>query len=231
MKKVIILFAVTLVVACSGEHKDDHKKAASKTVNALEQMGGKAKGAAHKGADHAAKGTKGAMAKMGDAAKAAGSQAAGAASALTGAAAAAGDAATGAAAAAGDAAKGAAAAATGAAAAAGDAVKGAADSAKGMVVDAKAMAEAKTVFTTRCVACHGSTGKGDGAAAAALKPKPRAYNDKAWQKTVTDSYLAKVIVKGGAAVGKSPLMPGNADLEKKPEVVKGLVSIIRGFAK
>jgi hypothetical protein len=49
-------------------------------------------------------------------------------------------------------------------------------------------------------------GKGDGAAAAALDPKPRDLSDSAWQGTVDDAYLTKVITEGGAAVGKSPLM-------------------------
>lgn len=90
--------------------------------------------------------------------------------------------------------------------------------------------EAKEMYAQRCVACHGADGKGTGAAAAALNPKPRNYSDAAWQKTVTDEQLKKAIVGGGAAVGKSAMMPGNPDLEAKPEVVAGLVSIIRGFS-
>jgi hypothetical protein len=54
--------------------------------------------------------------------------------------------------------------------------------------------------------CHGTTGKGDGAAAAALDPKPRDLSDMAWQDSVDDTYVLKVIVEGGVAVGKSPLM-------------------------
>jgi mono/diheme cytochrome c family protein len=96
------------------------------------------------------------------------------------------------------------------------------------VVDPKV--EAETIFTTRCVTCHGATGKGDGAAAAALNPKPRDYGDKAWQAATTDDQIAKAIVEGGAAIGKSALMPPNADLKEKPEVVKALVAKIRSFA-
>jgi hypothetical protein len=36
---------------------------------------------------------------------------------------------------------------------------------------------------------------------------------------------------GGPAVGKSPAMPGNPDLQSKPEVVKELVKIVRAFKK
>jgi mono/diheme cytochrome c family protein len=92
-------------------------------------------------------------------------------------------------------------------------------------------AEAKTIFEQRCTPCHGASGKGDGSAAAALNPKPRDYTNADWQKSVTDDDLRKVIVKGGKAVGKSELMPPNADLEGKPAVVDGLVKIVRAFGK
>lgn len=94
-----------------------------------------------------------------------------------------------------------------------------------------AAAEAKQIFTQRCVSCHGATGQGDGVAAAALNPKPRAYSDKEWQASVTDEHIAKVIVQGGAAVGKSALMPPNPDLASKKEVVDALVAMIRAYGK
>lgn len=92
-------------------------------------------------------------------------------------------------------------------------------------------AEAKTKFETLCATCHGTTGMGDGAAAGGLDPKPRSYSDPEWQKSVTDEHLAKVIVEGGPAVGKSPLMPPSADLKDKPEVVKELIKMIRSYKK
>lgn len=91
--------------------------------------------------------------------------------------------------------------------------------------------ESKDLFAQRCVTCHGTSGTGNGPAAAALNPKPRNYTDKTWQSSVTDDQLAKTIVGGGASVGKSPLMPPNPDLEAKPDVVKGLVAIVRSFGK
>lgn len=92
------------------------------------------------------------------------------------------------------------------------------------------VAEAEQIFSTRCTVCHGASGKGDGAGAAALNPKPRDYSDAAWQKSVTDDVLAKVIVEGGQAIGKSPLMAPSPDLKDKPEVVKALVAKVRSFA-
>lgn len=102
---------------------------------------------------------------------------------------------------------------------------------KPAAVPEAAMKEAKEIFASRCAVCHGASGKGDGPGAAALTPKPRDYTDKAWQKTIADDYLEKVIVGGGPAVGKSPMMPPNPDLASKPDVVKGIRTIIRDFAK
>jgi mono/diheme cytochrome c family protein len=92
-------------------------------------------------------------------------------------------------------------------------------------------AAAKEMFNSRCATCHGPNGDGNGPAAAALNPKPRNYHDKEWQKKVTDDDLKKTITYGGAAVGKSPAMPASPDLESKPEVIAGLVSIVRDFGK
>ena len=91
------------------------------------------------------------------------------------------------------------------------------------------MDKAQAIFNERCSACHGTDGKGTGPAAAALNPKPRNYADKAWQTSVTDDQLRKVITLGGAAVGKSPIMPASPDLDEKPDVVNGLVKIVRKF--
>ena len=92
-----------------------------------------------------------------------------------------------------------------------------------------APAEAKKVFASTCSACHGLSGKGDGPGAAALEPKPRDFSDAEWQKNVTDEELKKVILGGGMAVGKSPIMPGTPDLKKKPEVLGELIKKIRSF--
>jgi mono/diheme cytochrome c family protein len=91
--------------------------------------------------------------------------------------------------------------------------------------------EAHDIFETRCSVCHGAFGRGDGAGAAALNPKPQNYADPAWQKTVTDAEIEKAIVYGGASVGKSPLMVPNPDLEGKPGVVAALREKVRAFGK
>lgn len=100
---------------------------------------------------------------------------------------------------------------------------------KKSTVPEAARAEAGQIFSTRCAACHGPQGRGDGAASASLSPKPANFTDGAWQSKVTDEHIEKIIQYGGAAVGKSPSMPGNPDLTSKPDVVAGLREHIRGL--
>jgi mono/diheme cytochrome c family protein len=91
--------------------------------------------------------------------------------------------------------------------------------------------EAQEIFSSRCSVCHGAQGAGDGPGSAGLTPKPRNFQDKAWQGTVKDDYLVNIIKNGGGAVGKSPAMPPNPDLSEKTEVLNALASHIRGLAK
>lgn len=92
-----------------------------------------------------------------------------------------------------------------------------------------AAGEARRIYGSRCATCHGQSGRGDGGAAMSMQPRPRDYTDAAWQASVTDADLTAIIVAGGAALGKSSMMPPAADLADKPEVVAELVKLIRGF--
>lgn len=96
------------------------------------------------------------------------------------------------------------------------------------VADPKA--EAVEIYENRCTVCHGKTGKGDGDGSAALDPQPRDFTLAEWQESVTDDHIQKIVVYGGAGVGKSPTMPANPDLDAKPEVVKELVVYVRNLA-
>jgi mono/diheme cytochrome c family protein len=86
-------------------------------------------------------------------------------------------------------------------------------------------------FAARCAGCHGATGRGDGMMAAAFAVRPRSFADAAWQASVTDADIAKVIVGGSAAVGKSDTMPAAPDLAQQPAVVDALVKVVRGFGR
>lgn len=92
-----------------------------------------------------------------------------------------------------------------------------------------ASAKAQEIFSTRCFTCHGSQGAGDGPASAGLSPPPRNFTEPAWQDSVSDEHIQKIISFGGAAVGKSPAMPGNPDLIAQREVLLALVAHVRGL--
>jgi mono/diheme cytochrome c family protein len=89
--------------------------------------------------------------------------------------------------------------------------------------------KAQQLFESLCFTCHGLTGHGDGPGAGALNPKPRSFADDVWQGSVTDEQIKKTIVFGGAAVGKSPMMPAQPQLKGQTEVLDSLVAIVRGF--
>ena len=91
------------------------------------------------------------------------------------------------------------------------------------------MKQGVEIFSARCTPCHGPQGRGDGPASAALTPKPRNFTDPTWQAKVTDEHIERIILFGGAAVGKSPAMPANPDLEQHPGIIKGLRAHIRSL--
>ncbi len=97
--------------------------------------------------------------------------------------------------------------------------------------DPPGLHKAKQMFGSVCATCHGADGTGNGPAAANLNPKPRDYTDKNWQSTITDEQIKKTILLGGNGVGKSPMMPAQPQLKDQPEVLDGLVAIVRGFGK
>lgn len=88
----------------------------------------------------------------------------------------------------------------------------------------------KKAFEMYCVSCHGASGAGDGAAAAALNPKPRNFTDAAYMTGRTDEQLIKVVTEGGAANNLSPLMAAWGTT-LKPDEIKGVVAYIRTFVK
>ena len=68
-----------------------------------------------------------------------------------------------------------------------------------------------------------------GPGAAALEPKPRSFSDPSWQDATSDEQIKKTIVFGGAAVGKSAMMPAQPQLKGKDGVLDALVKIVRGY--
>ncbi|MFQ5536613.1 MAG: c-type cytochrome [Gemmatimonadota bacterium] len=90
--------------------------------------------------------------------------------------------------------------------------------------------DAKAAYATVCATCHGANGDGNGPGGAALNPKPADFTDPAFWEGKTDEELVKAIREGGAAVGKSMLMPGWGALYNEAQT-KVLVDYLKTFKK
>jgi mono/diheme cytochrome c family protein len=87
----------------------------------------------------------------------------------------------------------------------------------------------KAKYDLLCASCHGTSGKGDGPAAATLPTKPQNHTDGKHMNTLTDKYLFDFIKGGGVSVGKSPLMPPWGG-QLSDEDIWNLVAYIRSLA-
>jgi mono/diheme cytochrome c family protein len=101
---------------------------------------------------------------------------------------------------------------------------------EGIALAAGDAAKGKAPFQKFCSGCHGEAGKGDGAMGAALNPKPKDLSEKAYNQSLKDDYLVKLIKGGGQAVGKSPMMP-NVGSTLKDNEVADVIAYIRSLAK
>ena len=82
-----------------------------------------------------------------------------------------------------------------------------------------------------CVKCHGEAGKGDGPAAKMLKGQAMGdLSSKAAMSKMSDPDLAKLISEGGAAVGKSKVMPAHKDKMSDADI-KAVVTYIKTLQK
>jgi mono/diheme cytochrome c family protein len=86
----------------------------------------------------------------------------------------------------------------------------------------------KQLYQQRCSPCHGPDGKANTPTAQALNPKPRDHSDGAYMNSLSNDHLTKVIKQGGTAVGKSPIMPPQADLNEKQ--IQDLITFVRSLA-
>ncbi|HEU4725758.1 MAG TPA: c-type cytochrome [Candidatus Eisenbacteria bacterium] len=72
------------------------------------------------------------------------------------------------------------------------------------------VAQGKSLFAVNCVSCHGAGGAGDGAAAAALNPKPRNFtSDQGWKYGRGVARIARTLTEGspGTAMAAFQMIP------------------------
>lgn len=86
------------------------------------------------------------------------------------------------------------------------------------------------LYQEHCASCHGPEGDGEGPAAAALNPKPVHLDNGAYMNRLSNEYLRRIIAEGGAAVGKSSMMPGLAST-LGPDAIRDVVAFVRSLAE
>lgn len=74
------------------------------------------------------------------------------------------------------------------------------------------IAQGKSIYNKTCFACHGTTGKGDGMAAAALNPKPADFTDPEHSSYYSDRGRLYVIKNG---IKDSPMVGWGSSLSEK----------------
>ena len=86
------------------------------------------------------------------------------------------------------------------------------------------------VHKKQCLRCHGEQGKGDGPGSKVLKTKPADWTDAARMSSITDNEMLRVIKEGGAAAGKSNLMPAFG-AKLKDQEISDAIAFIRSLQK
>jgi mono/diheme cytochrome c family protein len=92
------------------------------------------------------------------------------------------------------------------------------------------LAKGEATYAKFCASCHGPTGKGDGPMGVRMNPKPKDFADKPYNASMKDDYLVKIILEGGKAVGKSPMMPKMAATLKENDAAD-IILYLRSLAK
>ncbi len=92
-------------------------------------------------------------------------------------------------------------------------------------------AKGALTFKQMCTSCHGEKGAGDGAAAAAITPKPANLTDTKRAAEVTDEYVYKIIKEGGAANGRSAFMVAWGPALGSDAKVRDVAAFVRSLGK
>jgi cytochrome c oxidase cbb3-type subunit 3 len=91
-------------------------------------------------------------------------------------------------------------------------------------------AQGKRVFYTYCVWCHADATPAGPSNRSNVKPDPPLMNDGTSLNSPSDDDLRNVITFGGAAVGKSPMMPPYGQT-LTPAEIRGVIAFTRAIAQ
>ncbi|MDP4200611.1 MAG: cytochrome c [Bacteroidota bacterium] len=88
----------------------------------------------------------------------------------------------------------------------------------------EAVSRGRATYMSSCAVCHGTQGRGDGPAAAALAAKPRDHTNGAYMDKLSNSHIYKVVKFGGVMFGY-PAMPAQPSLGD--DEIKDLIAFVR----
>ena len=93
-------------------------------------------------------------------------------------------------------------------------------------------AKGKDIAKVKCAGCHGEGGAGDGVMLKMINvtTPPVPWTNKSGMAAFSDADLAKIISGGGAAAGKSPLMPAFKNQLSGAQIAD-LIAYIRSLAQ
>lgn len=88
----------------------------------------------------------------------------------------------------------------------------------------QAVSRGQLLYEVNCASCHGLEGKGDGTAAAQLRPPPRDFAARPWRFPVTRESIRKVTLDGipGTAMPASKSILSGRDVDAVVDYVYGL---------
>ena len=101
----------------------------------------------------------------------------------------------------------------------------------GALAEGAAAEEAEQVFKFYCAQCHGLTGLGDGPNVTKNFPvSPRNFTNAKEMSKLSDADIKNVVLDGGPAASKSPMMPPWGKTLSEADV-DGLVKHLRKLCK
>lgn len=89
--------------------------------------------------------------------------------------------------------------------------------------------QAREIWVTECAGCHGLTGDGRGPEARDLQPPPPDFSDPC--RKLTDTWIERVIVSGGASYRGNPAMRPHHELEHRREILDKLVTYVQSLRR